>query len=65
MKYRKIMCLEPVEGRTFRASNVTTGEIMESGDMALLLKRIAADPFAVWRWEAVIDAKLVQEASIP
>jgi hypothetical protein len=62
MKYRKIMCLEPVKGRMFRASNATTGEILECGDMAQLLKRIAADPFAVWRWEAVIDIT-VEEAN--
>lgn len=65
MKYRKIMCLEPQEGRSFRATNVTTGDILECGDMAILLKRIAADPFAVWQWEAIIDGALVKEASNP
>lgn len=62
MKYRKIMCLEPVEGRMFRASNLGNGEIFESGDMALLLRKMAEDPFAVWKWEAVIDVSLAKEA---
>jgi hypothetical protein len=40
MKSRRISCPEPTDGVRFRAHNAKTGEVYESGDLALLLRRI-------------------------
>lgn len=41
-RYRKIQCPDPEDGIRYRAMCEATGEILESADLAALLRRVAA-----------------------
>lgn len=62
MRYRKIMCPDAVDGVLYELSNPQTGEIMQSADVAALLKYVAGTPEHPWHWRTVPQTKVLDDS---
>jgi len=52
-RYRKIDCPDPEEGVFYRLINPVTGEVLESGDVVLILRKMVSYMDSDPKWQNV------------